>query len=59
MSRSAPSGSVITNPSGFYYFANVPINVNAPFTIEIRWGPRIIYRDYVRHLGQQEVIRLR
>ena len=57
--RIGPSTPAITNPQGFYYFANVPTNVSAPYTIEIRWGPRIIYRDYVRHLGQQEVIRLR
>ena len=54
-----PSAPAITNSSGFYYLANVPTHVRAPYTIEIRWGPQTIYRDYVRHLGQQEVIRLR
>jgi hypothetical protein len=54
-----PSTPSITNAQGLYYFANVPVNAKAPYIIEIRWGSRTIFRDYVHHLGQQEVIRLR
>jgi|SRR5215467_13672235 len=53
-----PSSPVMTNASGTYFFANVPTNVGTPYVIEIRWGQQTIYRDYLRHLGRQEVIRL-
>ncbi len=54
-----PSLPVQTTPSGGYYFPSVPSNVRTPYVIEIRWGQQVIYRDYLRHLGQQEPIRLR
>jgi hypothetical protein len=48
----------VTSPAGFYYFGYVPSQVQAPYTIEVYWGQRLIYRDYVRRLGEQETIRL-
>ena len=54
-----PSFPTTTNPSGRYYFPSVPTNVSTPYIIEVRWGRDVIYRDYLRHLGQQEPIRLR
>lgn len=54
-----PSFPIQTTPSGTYYFPSVPSNVRTPYVVEIRWGQQVIYRDYLRHLGPQEPIRLR
>ena len=54
-----PSFPSITNPSGYYFIANVPMNVGTPYVIEVQWGQRIVFKDYVRRLGVQVPIRLR
>jgi hypothetical protein len=48
--------SVETGTLGDYYFSEVPTDVDALYTIEVRWGRSILYRGLVRNDGMQEPI---
>src|ERR1700730_9464904 len=41
--RSSPS---VTNPTGYYYFANVPLRPE-PYFMEVYWGTQLLFRNTV------------
>jgi hypothetical protein len=41
--RSSPS---VTNPMGYYYFANVPLR-SEPYFLEVYWGTQLLSRSTV------------
>jgi hypothetical protein len=45
--RSSPS---ITNPTGYYYFVNVPMRTD-PYYIEVYWGTQLLFRNTVTVTG--------
>lgn len=51
-----PSLAVTTSPAGVYYFPWVPSNTSTPYVIQVTWGNVVVYKNYLRHLGQQEPI---
>ena len=50
---------VLTNAQGFYFFPQVPVQVQSPYILQIYWGPQLVYQGYLTHLGQQQPIQLR
>jgi hypothetical protein len=54
-----PSVPAMTTPQGYCRFQYMSMNVKAPYEIRVMWGNRIVYRQYLRHLGQQLPIILR
>jgi len=53
-----PSPASVTNSAGFYEFPTVPVSVNAPYVLQVYWGPRLVFQNYLTHLGQQTPIQL-
>lgn len=54
-----PSPAVLTNAQGFYVFPSVPATVQAPYILQVYWGPQLVFQVYLTHLGQQAPIQLR
>jgi hypothetical protein len=50
--------SIWTDTNGSFFFPNVSANVKGPYLIEVLWGKRVVYRDYIVRLGPQPPILL-
>ena len=40
-----PSPLVLTNAQGFYVFPAVPTSVQAPYILQVHWGPSLSFRS--------------
>jgi len=54
-----PSPVVLTNGQGFYFFPQVPVQVQSAYIVQVYWGPQLVYQAYLTRLGQQPPIQLR
>lgn len=54
-----PTPPTWTQPNGYYFIPNVPMDVASPYMVQVLWGSQLVATHLVRRPGGQPAITLR